>query len=182
MSWQTAAVSTQIWLHALIRNCLKDIVKSSSWKSLSTDKTYLGTYSLFKNVFFREHHLESITDFRYRTATAKLRCSSHAFEIKHWRYQTPKHFVTNCSVNQTERRLLYSKISCKVPCFSTLSDFEKCLYLLTNTDPQIPTYFGKFVHQSFTTRNNIFLSQVTVTGISAVWRCLGFGRYSEAIV
>ena len=35
MSWQTAAVSTQIWLHALIRNCLKDTVKSSSWKSLS---------------------------------------------------------------------------------------------------------------------------------------------------
>ena len=93
-----------------------------------------------------------------------------------------EHFVTNCSINQAERRLLYSKISCKVPRFSTLSDFDKFLYLLTNNDPQIPTWFGKFVHQSFIARNNIFLPQVTVTGISTAWRCPHFGRFSWSIV
>ena len=85
-----------------------------------------------------------------------------------------EHFVTNCSINQAERRLLYSKISCKVPRFSTLSDFDKFLYLLTNNDPQILTWFGKFVHQSFIARNNIFLPQVTVAGISTLWRCPPF--------
>ena len=85
-----------------------------------------------------------------------------------------EHFVTNCSINQAERRLLYSKISCKVPRFSTLSDFDKFLYLLTNNDPQILTWFGKFVHQSFIARNNIFLPQVTVAGISTLCRCPPF--------
>ena len=155
-------------------------------------KPILRRYSLFKNDFFIEHHLESITDFRYRTAITKLRCSSHALEIERGRYQNPKvprdlrlcpvcqvvedeeHFVTNCSINQAERRLLCSKKSCKVPRFSTLSDFDKFLYLLTNNDPQILTWFGKFVHQSFIARNKIFLLQVTVAGISTLWRCPPF--------
>ena len=93
-----------------------------------------------------------------------------------------EHFVTNCSINQAERRLLYSKISCKVPRFSKLSDFDKFLYLLTKNDPQILTWFGKFVHQSLLARNNIFRPQVTVTGISTAWRCPHFGRFSWSIV
>ena len=95
MSWQTAAVSTQIWLHELIRNCLKDckefVMKKfvNIWQQeLTTQKKpILRTYSLFKNYFFIEHHLESITDFRYRTAITKLRCSSHALETERGRYQ-----------------------------------------------------------------------------------------------
>ena len=60
-------------------------------------------------------------------------------------------FVTNCSMNLAGRRLLYSKISCKVPCFSTASDFDNCLYLLANNDPQALAWFQNFVHQSFIT-------------------------------
>ena len=87
-----------------------------------------------------------------------------------------EHFVTNCSINKAERRLLYSKISCRVPRISRLSDFDKFVYLLTNNDPHILTWFGKFVHQSYIARNNIFLPQMTVTGISTVWRCPHLGR------
>ena len=172
------------------------------WQQELTTQTkpILRTYSLFKNDFFKEHHLESITDFRYRTEFTKLRCCSHALEIERRRYQNPKvpkdlrlclecqvveneeHFVTNCSINEAERRLLYSKISCKVARFYTLSDFDKFLDLLTNNDPQILTWFGKFVHQSFIARNNISLPQVTVTGISTAWRCPHFGRFSWSIV
>ena len=186
------------------RHCKEFVMKKfvNMWQQELTTQTkpILRTYSLFKNDFFIEHHLESITDFRYRTAITKLRCSSHALEVERGRYQNPKvprdlrlclvcqvvedeeHFVTNCSINQAERRLLYSKISCKVPRFSILSDFDKFLYLLTNNDPQILTWFGKFVHQSFIARNNIFLPQVTVAGISTLWRCPHFDRFSWSIV
>ena len=143
---------------------------------IAQTKPILRTYSLFKNDFFTEHHLELITDFRYRAAITKLRCSSHASEIERGRNQNPNvprdlrlcftckvvedenHFVTKCSINQAERRHLYSKISCKAPHFSTLSDNEKFVYLLTNNDPQILTWFGKFVHHSFIVRNNIVLT------------------------
>ena len=179
---------------------MKKFVNMWQQELTTQTKPILRTYSLFKNDFFIDHHLESITDFRYRTAITKLRCSSHALEIERGRYQNPKvprdlrlclvcqvvedeeHFVTNCSINQAERRLLYSKISCKVPRFSALSDFDKFLYLLTNNDPQILTWFGKFVHQSFIAHNNIFLPQVTVTGISTAWRCPHFDRFSWSIV
>ena len=147
-----------------------------------------GLYvKLFKHDFFTEHHLELITYFRYRAAITKLRCSSHVLEIERGRYQKPKvprdlrlcltckvvedenHFVTKCSINQAERRHFYSKISCKAPHLSTLSDDEKFVYLLTNNDPQILTWFGKFVHHSFIVRNYIVLSWATVMGTSTVW-------------
>ena len=152
---------------------------------IAQTKLILRTHSLFKNDFFTEHHLELITDFRYRAVITKLRCSSHALEIERGRYQNPKvprdlrlcltckvvedenHFVTKCSINQAERRHLY--ISCKAPHFSTLSDDEKFVYPLTNNDPQILTWFGKFVHHSFIVRNNIVLSWATVMGTSTVW-------------
>ena len=54
-----------------------------------TDNTYVKNV-LFKDDFFTEHHLELITDFRYRTAITKLRCSSHALEIERGRHQNPK--------------------------------------------------------------------------------------------
>ena len=84
-----------------------------------------------------------------------------------------EHFVTNCSITQAERRSLYSKISCKVPCFSTLSDFDKFLYLLKNNDPQILTWFGKFVHQSFITHNIFFCPK---------WLVRGSRRYEDASI
>ena len=169
---------------------MKKFVNMWQQELTTQTKPILRTYSLFKNDFFIEHHLESITDFRYRTATTKLRCSSHALEIERRRYQNPKvprdlrlclvcqvvedeeHFVTNCSINQAERRLLYSKISCKVPRFSTLSNVDIFLYLLTNNDPQILTWFGKFVHQSFIARNNIFFFPK--------WLLRGSRRYEDA--
>ena len=166
---------------------VKNIAKKSSQKnyrcvaigSQCTGQTYFKTFSLFKNDFFTEHHLALITDFIYWRAIIKLRCSSRALEIERGRYQNhkvprdlhlclmckvvedEKNFVAKCSINQAEWRLFYSKISkisCKAPHFSTLSDNEKCVYLLTNNDPQILTWFGKFV-----------LSWVTVMGTWTVW-------------
>ena len=67
------------------RHCKEFVMKklANMWQQELTTHTkhILKAYSLFKNDFFIEHHLESITDFRYRTAITKLRCSSHALEI-----------------------------------------------------------------------------------------------------
>ena len=149
---------------------------------IAQTKPILRTNSLFKNDFFTERHLESVTDFRYRTAINKLRCSSCYLEIERACYQNLKvprdlrlclmckvvedenHFVTKCSINQAEWRPLYSKILYKAPHFSKSSDNGQFMHLLTNNDPRILTWFGKFVHRSFIVRNNVVLSWVTIMG------------------
>ena len=104
--------------------------------------------------------------------------SSHVLEIERGRYQKPKvprdlrlcricnvvedeeHFVTSCSINHGERSLLYSIMTNKIPYFGTLSDNENFLFLITNNDPQILTWFGKFLHRSFIIRNEVLISKV----------------------
>ena len=129
------------------RHCKEFVMKTfdNMWQQELTTQTkpILRSYSLFKNNFFIEHRLESITDFRFRTAITKLRCSSHAQERGRYKnlkvprdlrlcrvcqvVEDEEHFVTNCIINQAEQRLLYSKMSCKVPRLSALSDFDKLL-------------------------------------------------------
>ena len=128
--------------------------------------------------FVLECHLNSVKHLRYRVAITKLRTSSHVLEIERGRYQKPKvprdlrlcricnvvedeeHFVTSCNINHGERSLLYSIMTNKIPYFGTLSDNEKFLFLITSNDPQILTWFGKFLHRSFIIRNEVLISKV----------------------
>ena len=48
----------------------------------------------------------------------------------------------------------------KIPYFDTLSDNEIFLFLITSNDPQILTWFGKFLHRSFIIRNEVLISKV----------------------
>ena len=50
---------------------MKKFVNMWQQELTTQTKPILRTYSLFKNDFFIEHNLESITDFRYRTAITK---------------------------------------------------------------------------------------------------------------
>ena len=142
------------------------------------NKPILRTYSVFKSDFVLECHLNSVKDWRYRVAITKLRTSSHVLEIERGRYQKPKvprdlrlwricnvvedeeHFVTSCNINHGERSLLYSIMTNKIPCFGTLSDNEYFLFLITSNDPQILTWFGKFLRRSFIIRNEVLSSKV----------------------
>ena len=134
------------------------------------NKPILWTYSVFKSDFVLECHLNSVKDLRYRVAITKLRTSSHG------RYQKPKvprdlrlcriynvvedeeHFVTSCNINHGDRSYLYSIMTNKIPYFGTLSDNEIFLFLITSNDPQILTWFGKFLHRSFIIRNEVLIS------------------------
>ena len=139
-------------------------------------KPILRTYSVFKSDIVLECHLNSVKDLRYRVAITKLRTSSHVLEIERGRYQKPKvprdlrlcrtcnvaededHFVTSCNINHGERSLLYSIMTNKIPYFGTPSDNEIFVFLIN--DPQILTWFGKFLHWSFIIRNKVLISKV----------------------
>ena len=113
----------------------------SSWLNdlHSGDISIARTYRLYKSSFGTECYLKFINHSKFRVALSNLRTCSHNLDIERGRYVRPKlnvdqrlclscnvvedeeHFITNCSFNQTERRLLYSKMSCKDPCFSLWS-------------------------------------------------------------
>ena len=80
-----------------------------------------------------EPNIYLVQDKRYRHAIPPLRCSSHILHIDRERYKRPRtplhgrlcylcncvedelHFVTACSLNFTERTVLYDKVAGKFP-------------------------------------------------------------------
>ena len=101
-----------------------------------------------------------------------LRCSSHILHIEKGRYTRPRtplherlcyscncvedelHFVTACSLNRTERIVLYDKVARKFPEFDQLADVEKFVFLFTFKDAQMLTWLGKFLYKSFRTKSS----------------------------
>ena len=61
------------------------------------------------------------------------------------------HFVTACSLNRTERIVLYDKVARKFPEFDQLADVEKFVFFFTFKDAQMLTWHGKFLYKSFIT-------------------------------
>ena len=62
------------------------------------------------------------------------------------------HFVTACTINQTERKIMYDKICLKFPNFSQLNDAEKFIFLFTFSDAQTLSWLGKYLYKSFLVR------------------------------
>ena len=122
----------------------------SSHSSISADITrypILRTYRNIKLSFGTEPYIYLVQDKRYRHAISRLRCSSHILHIEKGRYTRPRtplherlcylcncvedelHFVTACSLNLTERTVLYEKVAGKFPEFDTLDDMGNfCSY------------------------------------------------------
>ena len=156
------------------RNECKHIVQSkfiNQWAADTADITrnpILRTYRNIKLSFGTEPYIYLVQDKRYRHAISRLRCSSHILHIEKGRYTRPRtplherlcflcncvedelHFVTACSLNLTERTVLYEKVARKFPEFDTLDDMGKFVFLLTFKDAQMLTWLGKFLYKSFT--------------------------------
>ena len=132
----------------------------------------LRTYCKIKQEFGMETYLELIKNHKYRTAMAQLRTSSHSLAIEYGRYTRPKtkledrcclfcthaledqkHFLVECIVNKTERDILFSKVERLFQNFSSLDGDEKFIFLLNSDDQQVLTWIGKFIYDSFKTRN-----------------------------
>ena len=108
----------QIVMNKFINVWQQDLIAQTKPLLRTQTKPLLRTYSLFKNDFFTEHHLELITDFRYRAAITKLRCSSHALEIERGRYQNPKvprdpRLCLTCKVVEDENHFVQNAASIK---------------------------------------------------------------------
>ena len=130
----------------------------------------LRTYALIKQEFIIEPYLYLVKNPKYRSAIARLRTSSHILAIERGRYTRPKtpvsdrlcdvcmdiedeqHFVMRCTDNNTIRQDLFNKITNADPTFESLDDDSKFVYLFSNNDAQILTWFGKFLDKSLKIR------------------------------
>ena len=137
----------------------------------SGDTTIARTYRLYKSSFGTECYLNSINNQKFRVALSKLRASSHDLEIERGRYVRPKldinqrlclscnvvedeeHFAIICKDNKVEREIFFDKLLEIDPSFANLTSREKFIFLVTCSDSQILTWFGKFIYQSFLRRN-----------------------------
>ena len=135
----------------------------------------LGTYRLFKSSFGPEAYLFNVKDQRYRTAITKLRASSHILEIERGRYSKPmvpshlrmckiwnmvedeEHFVTKWVIDINERSQLLAKVRCIFPDIDLLNSRLIFVFLMFSADKQIQKWFGRFIHKSFITRNELLI-------------------------
>ena len=96
---------------------------------------------------------------RYRiTSMLSIRCVILISASLHWRciihvIEDEEHFVIVCTNNLDMRETMFNKIATKEPSFANLSNREKFIYLMSCNDRQILTWFGKFLYNSFQTRN-----------------------------
>ena len=156
-----------------VKNDIKNVF-IETWKSKLqslTSNSSLRTYRIFKNNFEVEPYLTLIKKTKYLTAFARFRAGSHTLEIERGRYTNPrtpieerlcascntiedeKHFLIKCKMYSNERDSFYRKIYELYPLFSNMCDDEKFIYLMKNTNAQILSWTGKFIHDSMFQRS-----------------------------
>ena len=141
----------------------------------------------FKFSFKQEPYLHVIKEQKYRIALSRLRASSHTLEIERGRHDRPqkpvdarlcsscsviedeRHFICECSINWEIRAYMFSKVNGMYLDFALLSDEDKFVFLMTNTDHRIINWLGKFVYQSFQIRDR--LSSIVHTKVKMIHFC-----------
>ena len=77
-----------------------------------------------------------------------LGCARHVLYLK-------MNNICECSINWEIREHMYSKVNGIYLNFAHLSDEEKFVFLITNTDHRIINWLGKFVYQSSQIRDGL---------------------------
>ena len=134
----------------------------------------LRTYDKFKSSLVIEPYLY-MKNRKYWVAVAQLRTSPHTLAIERGRYSRLKvqicdrtcnvcgiledetHFLIHCSPYKRERGVLFSNVLEFHPGFSDMSDENKFIFLLGNTDQQVLTWMGKFIYKSLKIRTEELL-------------------------
>ena len=133
----------------------------------------LDTYFNIKKEFKSESYL-ILDNFHMRKAICKLRLSAHNLLIETGRYAKPRslprserickncnlncienefHFLSRCSLYETERTHLYLQIQRKNDNFMSLHDNDKARWLLLQEDIDILWALGTYIHSCFEKRN-----------------------------
>ena len=120
-----------------------------------------------------EPYLEHVKNIKHRSALSRFRLSSHCLQIEKGRHERPRvdiadrlchkcntledeyHFLVHCQVNMPERQVFFSHINAKDNYFNSLTDYDIFIYLMKNDNPQVLTWLGKFLHESFLKRESM---------------------------
>ena len=57
--------------------------------------------------------------------------------------------MLDCRINSDERAHFFTKVPRDYPEFESLTNIEKCDFVLSNQDNQLMTWAGKFIYMSF---------------------------------
>ena len=138
----------------------------------------LRNYKTYKSEFGMEPYLYLISNLRYRNALTRLRTSSHTLEIERGRYTIPKtpvcdricrtcnvtedeiHCLLNCVEYGKMRDDFYANVKNRYVDFIGLNENEKYSFLMTNADPYILVWLGKFIYHIFIIRNEILQNSI----------------------
>ena len=130
----------------------------------------LRTYKRFKTEARCEPYLLIPLHYEYRQAISRIRASSHHLGIETGRQTKPHptplnrrtcphcpgdilddefHFILKCKNNSNERNALFSKLPLHI---TSLLDEDLFIFLFNNNDETYIRAFGKFLTDSFITR------------------------------
>ena len=145
------------------------------------DNPLLRNYATFKFDFEMEPFLHKVRNPKYREAISKFRASSHTLEIERGRYTRPKtpvsdrlcisckivedetHFLISCPIYHEERQTLITQVSSLYPQFLDMDEQHAFLFLITNEDPNILTWTGKFIYSAFVKRRSLNIDMTEST-------------------
>lgn len=152
---------------------LKNIFEES-WKNKLFDDdrqqgygNKLRTYRKFKTIFSKEAYLNTIKSFETRKQLCNFRVSNHKLQIETGRHnnialenrlcdqchvlEDELHFLIECSKYNTQREELFNIVSNSCQIFSTLSNENKMIYLMSCENENIIKEVGDFIHKNIRT-------------------------------
>ena len=141
-----------------MNNTLEDIANSTKFPKLRT-------YKLFKKDFRLENYLVEIENTKHALALARFRISSHNLRIETGRYDQRKtkpeerfciycrsqavedeqHFLLQCPLYNSERRLLLETANAMIPLFHLLPENEKFSAVMQSKTPKVMTALGNYI-------------------------------------
>ena len=137
----------------------------------------LSTYRQIKIDFRKEKYLDSIKNFRERSALTKLRISAHRLEIETYRYgkkPIPRnerfcslcipdrlihigdefHAIMVCNYFKKPRSVIFEMFRQECEQFDKMGIHEKFIYILTYEGPLL-SHVAKFVHEIISVKRDV---------------------------
>ena len=133
-------------------------------------------YRNLKTSFHKEEYLNCLWHYPYRRILACLRLSSHKLHIETGRHlrgsdrlppesrlcrqcdlntcENEFHFVIICPKYEKNRKDLVKLLAKKYPLINLFSSEELYIWFMCNVEPYVLIQFAKYIHSSFSTRQN----------------------------
>ena len=73
------------------------------------------------------------------------------------------HFLISCPIDHEERQTLITQVSSLYPQFLDMDEQHAFLFLITNEDPNILTWTGKFIYSAFVKRRSLNIDMTEST-------------------